>query len=75
MFGIVRFTVSGIGRALQIVVGVLLVMIGFFAIAGIPGALIAIAGLPLVLEGLYDFCFFAPLFGYPLSGPAIRRMV
>jgi len=34
--------------------------------------IVAVIGAVPLLAGLFDFCVFAPLFGAPLSGPAIR---
>ena len=67
-----KFMASSTGRLLRIVVGLVLVYVGFFVVKHIVGYIIGIVGLVPLLAGIFDFCVFAPLFGMPFSGKAIR---
>lgn len=66
-----KFMASGLGRALRIVVGLLLVLVGLI-MNDTWGYVIAFVGLVPFAAGLFDFCVFAPLFGMPFSGKDIR---
>lgn len=66
-----KFMASGLGRALRIVVGLLLVLVGLI-MNDAWGYVIAFVGLVPFAAGLFDFCVFAPLFGMPFSGKDIR---
>ncbi|MGA2503406.1 MAG: DUF2892 domain-containing protein [Anaerolineales bacterium] len=68
----VKFMASPAGRITRIVAGILLLVLGLFAIHGVGGIIVAIVGLVPLLAGLFDFSVFAPLFGAPMSGPKIR---
>lgn len=67
-----RFMVSTAGRITRIVAGLVLVLWGVTGLSGAAGIIVAVIGLVPLLAGLFDFCVFAPLFGFPLSGPRIR---
>lgn len=68
----VSFMASGAGRIARIVAGILLVVVGLLVLGGTGGIVLAVIGLVPLAAGAFDFCLFAPLFGNPLSGPAIR---
>ncbi len=68
----VSFMASSTGRIARIVAGILLIVVGLFVVGGTGGLILAIVGIVPLAAGLFDFCVFAPLFGNPLSGPAIR---
>jgi hypothetical protein len=68
----VSFMASSTGRIVRIVVGIALVVWGWFGLSGAAGIIVAIIGLVPLVAGIFDFCVFAPLFGAPLSGPKIR---
>lgn len=70
---IVKFLASSTGRLVRIVAGIVLVAAGLLAIEGTGGIILAVVGLAPLLAGVFDFCLFAPLFGAPLSGKAIRN--
>lgn len=72
MSAFVHFMASGAGRMLRIVLGLALIAWGWFSLGGTTGIIVAIIGLLPLVAGVLDFCVFAPLFGYPLSGPQIR---
>ena len=69
----ISFMASRNGRIVRIVVGLALVVWGFFGIDNVTTAtIVLIIGLVPLAAGIFDFCVFAPLFGAPLSGPKIR---
>jgi hypothetical protein len=68
----VAFMASRNGRILRIVLGAVMVLLGFFVLEATAGTIVLIIGLVPLLAGIFDFCVFAPLFGAPLSGPKIR---
>lgn len=68
----VRFMVSPTGRITRLVAGAALIAWGLLGIGGTLGIVVAAVGAIPFLAGLFDFCVFAPLFGYSLSGPKIR---
>ena len=70
-----RFLASAAGRWTRAVAGVVLILVGLGAVRGTWGWVIAIVGLAPLAAGLFDFCIFAPLFGYPFGGEDLRRRV
>lgn len=69
---IIGFLASPAGRITRIVAGAALIALGWFGLGGTAGIVVAVVGLVPLLAGLFDFCVFAPLFGYPFQGPRIR---
>lgn len=72
MHPFVKFMASTTGRAVRIVAGIILILIGLLLIKGTVGIIVAIIGLLPLAAGALDFCVFAPLFGAPMSGAKIR---
>jgi hypothetical protein len=73
MEGFFRFIASMAGRFIRVIAGLLLIAAGIWWIAGV-GRWIAIAvGLVPLSAGLFDWCFFAPLFGMPFIGERLRQ--
>jgi hypothetical protein len=68
----VSFMASAAGRIVRIVVGLVLIVWGWFGLGGTTGIIVAVIGLLPLVAGVFDFCIFAPLFGNPLSGAKIR---
>jgi hypothetical protein len=68
----IAFMASSTGRIVRVLLGVALILLGWLAIGGTAGIIVLIIGLVPLVAGVFDFCVFAPLFGLPLSGPAIR---
>lgn len=68
----VKFMVSSSGRAARIVAGAALIGGGALVIGGAAGLLVAVVGVVPLLAGIFDFCIFAPLFGYSLIGTKTR---
>jgi Inner membrane protein YgaP-like, transmembrane domain len=75
MNGLFDFLASSAGRLTRIAAGVVLILAGIFAISGVVGVVIAIIGVVPLAAGVFDVCVFAPLFGLPFAGPALRRVV
>jgi hypothetical protein len=71
--GFAKFMASTAGRLLRIVVGIALILVGFFMLNGMAAYVVAVIGVVPLVAGLMDFCIFAPLFGAPLAGKAIRE--
>ena len=69
---LIKFLTSAAGRITRIVAGIALIAWGLFGLQGAAGIVIAVIGAVPFLAGLFDFCVFAPLFGYPFSGQKIR---
>ncbi len=68
----IKFMASTAGRVTRVVAGFALILWGLLGLGGAAGIVVALVGLVPLVAGLFDFCIFAPLFGAPLSGPAIR---
>jgi hypothetical protein len=68
----IAFMASPTGRIVRILAGLVLILLGWLVLGGTAGIIVAVIGAVPLLAGLFDFCVFAPLFGQPLSGPAIR---
>jgi hypothetical protein len=70
------FMSSAAGRIARIVAGLIIIAVGvYLSLTGsiTAGVIIAIVGLVPFLAGVLDVCLFAPLFGAPLSGAAVRH--
>lgn len=70
--GFARFMSSTVGRALRILAGIALVLLGLFSVQGAWGIVLAVVGLVPLVAGLFNFCVFAPLFGGPFLGKEVR---
>ena len=68
-----RFIASPSGRAIRAVAGLALIVIGIGLVQGTGGWILAIVGLVPLGAGVFDKCVFAPVFGLPFAGPALRR--
>jgi len=72
MMDLIHFMATTQGRWLRIIAGIVLMALGLLVLKDTLGIILAIVGLVPLLAGLFDFCVFAPLFGAPFSGKAIR---
>lgn len=70
--GFAKFMSSGFGRALRVIAGIALIIVGLSAIGGTWGVLLAVVGLVPLLAGLFDVCLIGALFGAPLHGAEVR---
>ncbi len=75
MLGFFKFLASKSGRAVQGVVGSLLIMLALYWVNTTPGAVVGILGLILLACGVFDVCAFAPLWGMPFGGPSLRKEI
>lgn len=71
------FMASPTGRILRVVIGLAVIGVGAWVLAATAGntilaLVLIVVGLLPTVAGLFDFCVFAPLFGAPLGGKAIR---
>ena len=66
-----QFMASSAGRLLRIIAGLVLIVAGVI-MASTVGYILAAVGLVPLLAGVFDKCVFAPLFGMPFDGKAIR---
>lgn len=69
----VKFMVAPAGRVTRVVAGIALIAWGWFGLTGALGIVVMVIGAVPFLAGLFDFCVFAPLFGYALGGAEIRK--
>jgi hypothetical protein len=69
---LIKFLTSTAGRVVRILAGLALITWGLIGLSGATGVVVAVVGAVPFLAGLFDFCVFAPLFGYSLSGQKIR---
>lgn len=69
------FLGSMTGRIVRAVAGIILIVIGLLLVKGTGGWVLAIVGLLPVAAGVFDVCLFAPLFGLPFRGAALRKAV
>lgn len=70
--GFVSFMAGAAGRVLRLVAGLALIVVGLLVVGGTPGSVVAAVGAIPLVAGLADVCLFAPLFGAPFAGRAIR---
>lgn len=75
MVGLFGFLASGAGRWVRALAGIVLILVGLFAIGGTAGYVVAIIGLVPLLAGALDYCVFAPLGGFSLKGSTLRAEV
>lgn len=66
------FMSSPAGRALRVVAGIALILVGLMAMEGIWGIVVAVVGLVPLVAGALDVCLFGVLFGAPLRGKDVR---
>jgi hypothetical protein len=73
MKAVFRFLAGPAGRLLRVVAGLVLIVVGIVVVKGAIGWILAIVGLVPLTAGVFDWCFFAPLFGLPFVGPSLRK--
>lgn len=67
-----RFMSSTTGRLLRIIAGLALIALGVFYFTGTTGIIVALIGVVPLLAGVFNICVFAPLFGGPFNGRAVK---
>lgn len=65
---LVTFLQTPLGRTLRVALGLVLILLGLFAIGGFLGVLLAIIGLVPLVAGVMGVCLAGPLFGADLRG-------
>lgn len=70
--GFAKFMSSMAGRAIRIVAGIVLGLVGLFSVGGIWGTILAVVSLVVLLAGALNFCIFAPLFKGPFWAKDIK---
>jgi len=73
MKAVFRFLASSAGRVVRAVAGLVLIVVGIAVVGDVIGWILAIIGLVPLVAGVFDWCFFAPLFGLPFVGPRLRE--
>jgi hypothetical protein len=68
--GFAKFMASTAGRAVRVVAGLALIVVG--ALLGGGWWALAVVGLVPLAAGALDVCLFNVLFGQPLSGKVVR---
>ena len=68
--GFAKFMASATGRAIRVIAGLALVVIGL--VAGGGWVALSVVGLVPLVAGAADVCLFGPLFGAPLKGSEVR---
>lgn len=63
-----KFMAGPIGRAIRIVAGLALALVGLLVVGGNGGLWMAAVGAIPLVAGIFNFCLFAPLFGGPFLG-------
>jgi hypothetical protein len=64
----VTFMRSTSGRALRIVAGLLLIVMGLVVIGGAAGVVVSVVGLVPLAAGTFNFCLLGPVLGVDLRG-------
>jgi hypothetical protein len=73
MMSFAMFMSSGMGRALRIIVGLVLIGFGIFFANGTLGLILIIVGAIPLIAGVFDICIIGTLFmGTPLRGDEVR---
>ncbi len=70
--GFAKFMSSMTGRAVRVIAGIALILLGLLVVHGTGGVILAVIGLVPLVAGLSNFCVFAPLFGGPFLGKDVR---
>lgn len=70
--GLANFMSSAAGRLLRVVLGVVLIGVGF-AVGGPAGWVIGIIGLVPIAAGAANVCLVGPILGAPFKGSELRR--
>ncbi len=71
--GFARFVSSPAGRILRIVVGIILIALGYSLRAHAGGIVLLVFGFVPLLAGVFDLCVLSALLGGPLMGAKIRQ--
>jgi hypothetical protein len=62
-----------IGRLARVIVGLVLILVGLFAMEGTAGWIVAVIGLAPLAAGVFNFCLVAPLVRAPFWGRDVQE--
>ena len=66
--GFAKFMATTTGRAIRIIAGLVMIVMGLFVMQDSTGVLIAIVGIAPLAAGIFNVCLVAPFIGAPFSG-------
>jgi hypothetical protein len=69
---LIYFLASTPGRVLRAVVGILLILVGWFLLWYYGGMLLALLGVLLLLTAVNDVCLLAAVYSQPINGAYLR---
>ena len=69
----VEFMTSNAGRAVRVVLGLVIMSLGLFVVQGTVGTIMAVVGLVPLSGGVFAFCLIGGAMGYPLKGVDARK--
>jgi hypothetical protein len=70
--GFAKFMATGLGRALRMVAGLVLIGCGMFFAHGVTEVVLGIVGIAAFAAGLFNVCLIAPLIGAPFRGQDLK---
>ena len=71
--GFANFMSTSAGRALRVLAGIALILIGLMLVEGTWGIVLAVVGLVPFLAGIFDVCVIGKLLlGTPFKGAEVR---
>lgn len=65
---LITFMASPVGRGARVVLGLVLMVLGFGVVGGTGGVILGIVGIVPIALGVLNVCMLAPVFGCPLRG-------
>ena len=65
---LIKFMVSPVGRGARIILGLVLMGLGFGVVGGTGGIIMGIVGIVPIAMGVLNLCILAPIFGFALRG-------
>ena len=71
----IKFMTSNAGRAVRVVLGLVIISLGMFVVQGTVGTVMSIVGLVPLSGGVFDFCLIGAALGYPLKGVEARKQL
>jgi hypothetical protein len=70
--GFAKFMATGLGRALRMVAGLVLIVCGMLFAHGVTEVVLGIVGIAAFAAGLFNVCLIAPLIGAPFRGADLK---
>jgi hypothetical protein len=66
-----KFMAGTAGRAVRILAGVAIILVGLFVVGDTGGLILAAVGILPIVAGVLNVCFIAPLLRVPFSGKQV----